>query len=109
MTFLVPGVLIYGAFYLSPVVILDKRLSVKRLRLPFEILGSTKVFENAEEVRLQLGPGLDANAKLAIRGDIKKLLKIEIVDPTDPTPYVLISTRNPEALASALRTHLPSP
>ncbi|SCX11187.1 Protein of unknown function [Candidatus Aquiluna sp. UB-MaderosW2red] len=104
----VTSLIIYGSFYFSPVVTLDRRLTARRLSLPLEILGSVTVYEDADEVRMQLGPSLNANAKLAIRGDIPKLVKIEIIDPLDPTPYVLISTRQPEQLASALRANLSS-
>lgn len=102
------GLIIFGSFYFSPVILLDQNLTARRLRLPLEILGEVTVYNDPEEVRMQLGPELNANAKLAIRGDVGKLVKIEITDRDDPTPYVLISTRNPEKLASALRANFPS-
>jgi hypothetical protein len=92
----------------SPVILLGSELSAKSLRLPLEILGEVTIFEDPNEVRDQLGPSLNANAKLAIRGDLKQLLKVEITDESDPTPYVLISTRAASELASALRANLAS-
>jgi hypothetical protein len=105
----VTSLIIFGSFHFSPMVLLDKQLTAKRLSLPLEILGKVTVYEDPEDVRLQLGPNLNANAKLAIRGDIGKLVKIEIIDPLDPTPYVLISTRKPQELASALHANFSSP
>jgi hypothetical protein len=104
----VTSLIIFGSFYFSPMVILDQQLIARRLTLPLEILGQVTIYQDPDEVRMQLGPHLDANAKLAIRGDIAKLLKVEIIDPLDPTPYVLISTRQPEELASALRAKFSS-
>jgi hypothetical protein len=34
-------------------------------------------------------------------------VKIEVADPEDPTPYLLISSRNPEKLAIALDANRP--
>jgi len=105
----VTSLIIFGSFHFSPMVLLDKQLTAKRLTLPLEILGKVTIYEDSDEVRMQLGPHLNANAKLAIRGDIGKLVKIEIIDPLDPTPYVLISTRQPQELASALRANFSGP
>ncbi len=104
----VTSIIIIGSFYFSPMVILDQQLIARRLTLPLDILGHLTIYEDRDEVRMQLGPHLNANAKLAIRGDIGKLLKVQIIDPLDPTPYVLISTRQPEKLASALRAKFSS-
>jgi hypothetical protein len=54
------------------------------------------------EIFSALGPNLDARAWLAIQASVKGLVKVEIADPEDPTPYWLISTRNPEKLARML-------
>ena len=46
---------------------------------------------------------LDARAWLLVRGWIPGVARITLDDPTDPTPYWLVSTRDPEGLAAALR------
>jgi len=37
-----------------------------------------------------------------IRGYVQTGVKIEVSDPDDPTPYLLLSSRKPEELAVAL-------
>lgn len=49
-----------------------------------------------------LGPGADARAFLAHRGWIPTAVRVEVLDPEDPTPYWLVSTRRPRELAAAL-------
>jgi hypothetical protein len=48
------------------------------------------------------GTRLDARAYLMLRGWIPGVARITLDDPTDPTPYWLVSTRDPEGLAAAL-------
>ncbi|PWD49832.1 DUF3093 domain-containing protein [Serinibacter arcticus] len=52
--------------------------------------------------REALGPGADARAHLAHRGWITTAVKVSVLDPDDPTPYWLVSTRRPAELAAAL-------
>jgi len=48
------------------------------------------------------GRRLDARAWLCIRGWIQPVVKVNVHDPSDPVPYWLISTRNPNELVAAL-------
>jgi hypothetical protein len=45
---------------------------------------------------------LDTRAFTRFQIGVKSLVKIELVDPQDPTPYWLIATRNPEVLAGLI-------
>lgn len=99
---LVPISLIVAAFAISPVIRIHGTFTRGRITLPLEILGNAEVFRG-EEARLERGPSLDARARLAIRGDIDPVVKIQINDELDPTPYLLVSTRKPEELVAALR------
>lgn len=86
----------------TPVVgVLDGELVAGRARVPVTLLGATTV-ARGEQARQQRGPGLDARAYLLIRGWIDPVLRVELADPQDPTPYWLVSTRRPEQLAQAL-------
>lgn len=58
----------------------------------------------AEDFRWQTGPGADARAHLVTRPYLTQGVLVEIDDPADPTPYWLVSSRNPHGLAAALRT-----
>ncbi|MFB9777978.1 DUF3093 domain-containing protein [Brevibacterium otitidis] len=50
------------------------------------------------------GPLLDALAFLMLRPWEKRLVKVILDDPEDPTPYWLVSSKNPQALAGALNS-----
>jgi hypothetical protein len=102
LAFAVPLALILGAFYLSPMIVVNENFSRGKFEIPLSALGGGEVFR-AEQARLERGPRLDANAKLAIRGDIDPVVKISVIDPQDPTPYILVSTRRPDELVAALR------
>jgi len=72
-----------------------------RARIPLAFVGSVAQFAG-DEARAERGPGLDARAWLLIRGWVDPVVRIEIADPEDPTPYWLVSTRRPAELAAAL-------
>ena len=69
--------------------------------LPLHVIGTAESFEGPEATA-ERGPRLNANAWLMIRGWIDPVVRIELVDDGDPTPYWLLSTRRPQALIDAL-------
>jgi hypothetical protein len=69
--------------------------------VPVGLLGEAEVLRG-EHARHARGPGLDARAFLVLRGWVDPLVRVELVDPQDPTPYWLVSTRRPEDLVRAL-------
>jgi hypothetical protein len=85
----------------APTISVSAELIAGRMRIPLSVIGKTKPL-NKLELRELIGPAADARAQLFIRGYVKSALKIEISDSSDPTPYVVISTRKPEQLAVAL-------
>lgn len=89
------------AFVFSPVIEVNQELSVGRFRIPLKVIGHCTQLNN-DELKLAIGVNADARAQLLIRGYIKTGLKIEINDPEDPTPHVIVSTRRPAELAVAL-------
>ncbi|CUR54776.1 Secreted protein [metagenome] len=58
---------------------------------------------DAEGTRRTAGVDADARAFLLLRPYLKRSVRVEILDPRDPTPYWLVSTRRPDALAAALQ------
>ena len=72
-----------------------------RARLPLSFVGAVTSYR-AEQATEQRGPKLDARAWLMIRGWVSPVVRVEIDDPEDPTPYWVISTRNPDALVKAI-------
>lgn len=55
-----------------------------------------------EATRLLAGRDANAHAYLVLRPYLKRAVRVEVVDPMDPAPYWLVSTRRPEELAAAL-------
>ncbi len=86
----------------SPVIeIFPGELVAGRARVPVELISAVSAFRG-EEATLQRGRLLDARAWLLIRGWVSPVVKIELADETDPTPYWIVSTRTPDALVAAL-------
>jgi hypothetical protein len=90
----------------SPRIRLDHEyLSVGRMRVPLKALGEAQAFVG-EQARFERGPGLSPGTQRMFRGDIDGVVKIAVTDDSDPTDYLLFSTRKGERLVSALRANL---
>ena len=57
---------------------------------------------DAEETWRAAGPGADARAWLVLRPYLRESVMVQVVDPADPVPYWLVSTRRPGQLAASL-------
>lgn len=78
-------------------------LRAGRARLPLSLVGEVVAVRGADAVR-ERGTGLHADAWLLIRGWLPDLVRVELTDPSDPTPYWLISSRRADDLAEAIRS-----
>lgn len=88
----------------SPVIaVTDGELSAGRASIPVRLVGEVRGFSGAEATA-ERGIRLDARAWLMIRGWVDPVVRIEVIDPDDPVPYWLVSTRRPEAVAAAVAT-----
>ncbi|MEU6095864.1 DUF3093 domain-containing protein [Streptomyces sp. NPDC047079] len=72
-------------------------------RIPLSALGDTEVLDQ-EEARAWRTYKADTRAFMLLRAYVPTALKVEVTDPADPTPYLYLSTREPERLAAALKT-----
>ncbi|MRG58601.1 DUF3093 family protein [Agromyces sp. CFH 90414] len=103
----VTGIVLYagvlGALsFTAPVVEVSAgRLRAGRAEIPLEQTGEA-VAVDADASRAELGTRLDARAFLVIRGWIRPLVRVPIVDDADPTPYWLVSSRRADELAAAI-------
>ncbi|MFF8292867.1 DUF3093 domain-containing protein [Streptomyces sp. NPDC016309] len=70
-------------------------------RIPVSALGEPEVLD-AEEARAWRTYKADTRAFMLMRGYVPAAVRVEVTDPDDPTPYVYLSSRDPEALAAAL-------
>ncbi|MBO1738581.1 DUF3093 domain-containing protein [Leifsonia sp. TF02-11] len=86
----------------APVIrVTSAELLAGHARIPLEFIGEPVAFRGGEAT-LQRGQRLDARAWLLIRGWIKPVVKVPVLDVDDPAPYWLISTRNPDQLVRVL-------
>lgn len=83
------------------VLVRDGELHVGRAHIALDLLGAAEPLD-AEQTRRVHGVDADARAYLVTRPYLKRSVRIEVNDPADPTPYWLVSTRHPEALAAAV-------
>ncbi|MFF1685508.1 MULTISPECIES: DUF3093 domain-containing protein [unclassified Streptomyces] len=70
-------------------------------KIPLSALGDAEILD-AEQARAWRMHKADPRAFMLLRSYVPTALRVEIVDPQDPTPYVYLSTRDPKALAKAL-------
>jgi hypothetical protein len=86
----------------APVVAVgDGVLTAGSARIPVALTGDTAQYRKADAVTAR-GPQLDARAFTLFRGWVDPVVRIDVTDPDDPTPYWLVSTRRPEQLRAAL-------
>jgi len=76
-------------------------LRVGRATIERRFIGAVEVFRGAEATA-ERGIRLNGLAFLCIRGWIDPVVRMEITDPSDRTPYWLASTRRPDQLVAAL-------
>ena len=63
---------------------------------------SRVVVVRKDEAFAARGRELDPRAWIHFQGSVPTLLRVELVDPADPTPYWLFSTRKPEEIKRVL-------
>lgn len=98
LALLAAGFIAYGA---ARVEVRGGELTAGRARIKTSFISSATVLDS-EEMRLLAGRDADARAYLLIRPYLKRGVRVDLNDPDDPTPYWLISSRDPEQLAAAL-------
>lgn len=84
-----------------PIRVEDGELRVGRAHIPVTDLGEGRELDRPQ-IREALGPGSDARTFACVRAWIPTAVVIAVVDPRDPTPAWLVSTRRPAALLEAL-------
>ena len=87
----------------SPVISVSKgslRLGKATLELKF---AGKAVSIPKESQFAERGPKLDSRAFLALQSSKNGLIRLEISDPKDPTPYWLFSTARPDELLEAIK------
>jgi hypothetical protein len=84
------------------VLVSSETFTAGRARVPLTFVGTVEELDPTT-MRQARGTGLNARAYLCIRGWLPAGVKVVLNDPEDPTPYWIVSSRRPDALAGAVR------
>lgn|SRR5690554_4218131 len=79
----------------------EHQLVAGRASLPLSLIGETSAFQG-DEATMERGQRLDARAWLLIRGWIDPVVRVTVTDDSDPAPYWLVSSRDPDSLTAAV-------
>lgn len=90
----------YGAIRIR---VVGDALIAGEAKIPVSALGTPEIL-NPEEARAWRTHKANPHAFMLLRAYIPTALRIPVTDPSDPTPYVYLSTREPERLVAALES-----
>ena len=78
----------------------DGNLKAGPATLPLAALGEASALsaEKARALRMHEG---DPRAYMLLRSYVRTAVRVEVIDPLDPHPYLYLSSRHPEKLAAA--------
>lgn len=79
----------------------ERGLVVGPALLPTWAVGDVEALDEQQTAHAR-GAGADPHAFFVLRGYVRTSVRVHVDDPSDPVPYWLVSTREPEALAAAL-------
>lgn len=70
-------------------------------RIPLSALGEADAL-GTDEARAWRTHKADPRAHMVLRGYVPTAVRVRVTDPEDPTPYIYVSTREPDRLVAAL-------
>jgi hypothetical protein len=79
----------------------DGMLHVPGARIPLTHVGAVTALDR-EGTRRVRGPLAEPRAYVATRAWLPQSVRVQVEDPEDDTPYWVVGTRDPQALAAAL-------
>ncbi|MFI6978253.1 DUF3093 domain-containing protein [Embleya sp. NPDC050154] len=90
-----------GAYGAARITVTETELLAGRARIPLTALGAGVALdpEQARSLRME---NADPRAFMLLRAYIPGAARIEVVDPADPTPYLYLSSRNPQRLVDVV-------
>lgn len=95
--------LIFLYFQTALIIKVDESfLYVGRAKIEHKFIGKVSAL-SPTELKLARTRDADPSAYLAIRFWASAAVKVELADPRDPTPYWLISSKNPKRLLDVLK------
>src|SRR5699024_7635932 len=97
------ALLVLVVLYSRVLAVADGLFRLGRARIEVEMLGTPTVLRGEEWART-IGQDFEPLAHHCVRGWTRSGLRVEVIDPEDPTTAWVASTRRPDDLALALRT-----
>jgi hypothetical protein len=88
----------YGGAEVS---VVDGTFRAGRAQIPVHLLADPEPL-GSEAAKRAAGVDADARAYLLLRPYVPGAVRVRVADPADPTPYWLVATRHPAALAEVL-------
>ena len=89
-------------WFAAPRVAVDtEHIEVGNASLPRKFVGKVELIE-AKDAFAERGVNLSPAAYASFQSSVRTMVKIEVTDPEDPTPYWLFSTRNGEQIKKLL-------
>ena len=104
---IVAAIVLYSAIVIvllattATIEVTPTQLRAGKARIERRFISGATAFTGADATA-ERGVKLDARAWLLVRGWVPDLVRVELNDPEDPTPYWLVASRKPEELAKAL-------
>ncbi|MGC0420308.1 DUF3093 domain-containing protein [Embleya sp. AB8] len=86
-----------GAYGAARITVTETELLAGRARIPLSALGAGVALD-PEQARALRMESADPRAFMVLRAYLPLAARIEVVDPADPTPYLYLSSRNPQRL-----------
>ncbi|WP_442910981.1 DUF3093 domain-containing protein [Kitasatospora sp. NBC_01266] len=98
---LVIGTLGLSSYGSARIRVVQGSLVAGQARIPLTALGEARPLDAKEAVAWR-SVKADPRAFMLLRSYVPTALRVEVTDPDDPTPYLYLSTRDPQALAAAI-------
>ena len=95
-------IVLLGVVNAPTIAISSTELTVGRAKIDRKFVSAAAAIPPSESF-IARGRGLDPRAYVRFQFGVKGLVKISLNDVNDPTPYWLVSTRNPELVLQRLK------
>ncbi|WP_425556250.1 DUF3093 domain-containing protein [Kitasatospora nipponensis] len=97
----VAGAVALSGYGSARIRVVQGSLVAGQARIPLAALGEARPLDAKETVAWR-SVKADPRAFMLLRSYLPTALRVEVTDPADPTPYLYLSTRDPQALAAAI-------
>ena len=88
------------------IIVTDTALQLGKATLPLEFIGKVESIPRSEQF-LARGALADPRAFFQLKSGLPDFVRIHITDPSDPTPYALVSCRKSIELIAAIEAAKP--